>query len=314
MVGFQATQYPVKSMTLSPDKSLLAISSGRNEITVWSRSAEVGGSFITDSLNCSQPIRINGHLLSGAFCWQSKGRLPHPPSFIPGGDMLQVTSVAWTGAESAEIVVSYLHHGVFSWSVSPRFRSRKLIHIDKVCSISLSPDGKTLAIPNQTSTFDLYDLTSKDKLGTLTDPDAVDNSEAVSKGLRVRPGQFIHRGMFFIGASVGKVHVWCVGTGSRAQRLSLDPDRSHLPVTLLTTSNSNTTKCKEYRVAACNRGPGQVIEIWKGNVHRPAPILPFVGAVSHSSPSYLRTLIICAIACLLPALLLIPPLVVDSGA
>ncbi|TEB22290.1 hypothetical protein FA13DRAFT_1566509, partial [Coprinellus micaceus] len=180
---FQATFLPVKYMALNGPGNLLAIAAGDNEVTLW------------DPPNNPKDLEDT---------WKFRDRLPNPHSRLANDEMLQVTSIAFQGSHEANLLVSYLHHGVTCPPLS--------------FGVSFSPDGRLLSIPNRKGTFDIFELPSKDKLHTLKDDPRIRSMNATQ---RTRPGQFIHQGGFFIGASVGKVNIWDVQYNLRSQQISL---------------------------------------------------------------------------------------------
>ncbi|KAJ2911632.1 hypothetical protein MD484_g8781, partial [Candolleomyces efflorescens] len=196
-------------------------------------------------------------------CWSRVHSLPPPEKRLASDDAVEVTSIHWERSGQSTLIISYLNHGILYGG-------------------SLSPDGQHFAIPNRKGTFDIYNLSSRDKLDWLHDPDLQEAQKHV--GLRSRPGVFIHGGLYFVGASIGKVNIWNTARSIRGQRLSLEDGFENSPVTLLTVSNTDGTQpIDSYRIAACTQGPKQVIQVWKASGRG---YVPSVSVAERSVPSH----------------------------
>ncbi|KAF5341748.1 hypothetical protein D9611_001704 [Ephemerocybe angulata] len=291
---FLAAEKPIKHLALNKDKSHLTIVAGDADTTIW---------------KAGFPPVPPGTVSEEQ--WDQIQKVPTPEIQYPPDENLEVTFVGWKETDGDVVILAYLHHGVRSWNI----RDQKLVTVLDLDTViyagALSPDGRYFSVPNRKSTFDIFDLKTKEKLNRLHDPDDATSNTHLSQ--RNRPGLFVHEGRYFIGAGLGKVNLWQVAGNIRVQRLSLSmstifisnttplPSQlsaeslytvgetfSHSAVTLLAISDTDTASCLkgEIRVAACTQGPEQVITIWKARTLGNSPITKIIEN-RHESPEIL---------------------------
>ncbi|KAJ3510980.1 hypothetical protein NMY22_g15799 [Coprinellus aureogranulatus] len=222
-MGFQATSHPIKFLALHDRGSFLAVAAGNSELTVWN-STEDGWQYV-------DALRIPNEAL----------RLSR--------DREEVTFVGWkeSGHENV-LVVAYLNHGILSWNIDA-MKCTTLLHLDRIWSAALSPDGRHIAVSGKRGSFQIFDLETKIKVSTLMEPE--DEPQGGPR-TAASPGQFIHEGQYFLGAGQGKANLWNALRSIRAQRLDLSAKFAKSTDLLLAVSDTQLRKLQQrtVRIAA----------------------------------------------------------------
>ncbi|KAJ3006965.1 hypothetical protein NUW54_g3730 [Trametes sanguinea] len=197
--GFWAHRHPIEHLSASGSwlasgaKASVAIWQSRDEHKTWKHLQDLPQP--TSSL-----LNEDSEILVTSLHWTTRGG--HGRFLLPIGITLTIlTSIFNTG----------------DWSIV-----RNIPLPGVIAHSSVSPDGRTIAISNMLSGFDLYDLESQAVLRSFTHP--VDMLRAV-------PVKFVHGGYALLGGSTaGIVHLWNVHNGHVHQKFSLGASSSVMAI------------------------------------------------------------------------------------
>ncbi|KAH7904588.1 WD40-repeat-containing domain protein [Hygrophoropsis aurantiaca] len=187
--------------------------------------------------------------------WRLVSNLPSPPVIGSNRDTdAIVTALHWarTTYSPVTLLVSYRHHGIIFWDVV----SEQIAHFFPVGTVvgstSLSPDHRFLAVSNQSTGFDVYDLRSNSPVLTLSHDIGSQRSVPVC---------FVHNGHALLGgSSIGKICIWDVKSGDLLEDLSQNLKDSDA---VLAFSAHYDLKRNKFFIAAAGEGAKHRVHIWE---------------------------------------------------